>query len=98
MPPRDVALSGTLYLTRRHGGRAITVWLPDGSSYDLVPDDLVAWLWSLGNVDPGFTVDYVWNFYTVAYDPQEHTHEWISPEDLPNATRNNYRAYCPILR
>ena len=97
-PPRNLGLSGTLYFTRRIKGKVITVWLPDGSSYDLIPDDLVSWLGSLGNVDPGFAVDYTWNFYSVQYDPRKHTHEWISPEDLPNATRRAHRAYCPIVR
>jgi len=73
-----------LFLSREPHDDYITVYLPNGDSYDLLSDQLERYLLMLNCPTPWRVVSYVWNFYSAVYDCGTGGIRWVPKEDIEN--------------
>lgn len=62
----------------------LTIYLPNGDSYDLTVPQAMLYLERMGldNIQAQDVLNYVWNFYTVHLDLPTGRYIWIPPEEL----------------
>lgn len=69
-------------LSRHTGDTKFLLYLPEGDSFYLKPDEVLLWFERIGVQEPQSIIDYAWNFNTVYVDCVLQRYWWINREDL----------------